>query len=172
MCGRKVIFVLTFLIHHLSYGEGLFVDSYDWDENPEFEQVQVDEADHNAIILKDLKTIEYYFDEDYNTLLQYYTIHTKIQVNTHEAVEIYNKHYMPMNRVLSIEDLRARVITREGVKEVEQIDLKDYDGEDDYSSYKYFAIEGVEIGSQIEYIYTFKMAPQLEGGREFSSRTN
>ncbi len=162
-----MIFVLAFLIHHLGYGEGLFLNSYDWDQSPIFEKVQVDEADQNAIILKDLKTIEYYFDDEYNTLLQYYTIHTKIQVNTHEAVEIYNKHYMPMNRVISIEDLRARVITKDGVKEIEKIDLKDYDSDDDYSSYKYFAIEGVEIGSQIEYIYTFKMAPQLEGGREF-----
>lgn len=80
MCCRKVIFTLAFLIHHIGYGEGLFVDDYDWDENPEFEQVQVDQANHNAIILKDLKTIEYYFDDNYNTLLQYYTIHTKIQV--------------------------------------------------------------------------------------------
>lgn len=143
----------------------LFFEAYDWESTANYEKVKFD--DQGAVILKDLKAIEFYFDSEYNTLLQLSTFHTKVQVNTHEAVEIYNKHYMPMNRVLAIEDLRVRVLSESGVREIEEIDLKDYQGQDDYSSYKYFAIDGVEVGSQIEYIYTFKMIPQLEGSREF-----
>jgi hypothetical protein len=159
-------FLMVFITFHTSsFGSVLFFQKYDWDFNPVFEKVQFD--GQSAVILKDLKAVEFFYDEDYNTLLQLYTVHNKIQVNTHEAVEIYNKHYMPMNRVLGIEDLRVRVITSDDVREIDEIDLKDYQGEDSYSSYKYFAIEGVEVGSQIEYIYTFKMLPQLEGSREF-----
>ena len=143
----------------------LFFEEYDWNYEPLFESTEA--KGQNAVILKDLKAIEYFFDADYNSLLQLYTVHSKIQVNTHEAVEKYNKHYMPMSRVLGIEDLRVRVIKDDRVIEIDEIDLKDYQGEDNYSSYKYFAIEGVEVGSQIEYIYTFKMLPQLEGGREY-----
>lgn len=146
-------------------GAALFFEKYDWNYEPEFENVAIN--GESAVILKDLKAIEFFFDDEYNTLLQLYTVHTKVQVNTHEAVEMYNKHYMPMNRVLGIEDLRVRVINNDQVREIEEIDLKDYQSEDEYNSYKYFAIEGVEVGSQIEYIYTFKMWPQLEGGREF-----
>ncbi len=164
---RQAIFLCLVAVNHFSYGSDLFFDEYDWQYEPEFEVIQLEFKDLNAIILKDLKVVEFFFDEEHNTLLQLYTVHTKIQVNTHEAIELYNKHYMPMNRVLGIEDLRVRVITNNGVKEIDEIDLKDYEGEDDYTSYKYFAIEGVEIGSQIEYIYTFKMLPQLEGSREF-----
>ncbi len=164
---RRSILLFFLLFQQFCYGTDLFYIEYDWEENPEFEVTSTENVDLNAVVLKDLKVVEFYFDEDYNTIMQLYTVHTKVQVNTHEAVELYNKHYMPMNRVIGIEDLRARVITKDEVKEIEEIDLKDYEGEDDYSSYKYFAIEGVEIGSQIEYIYTFKMMPQLEGGREF-----
>ena len=164
---RQTIFVILIVSHHFCFSAGLFFDDYDWDYDPEFEIVQIAEKGQNAIVLKDLKVVEFFFDEEYNTLLQLYTVHLKVQVNTHEAVELYNTHYMPMNRVIGIEDLRARVITNDDIKEIEEIDLKDFEGEDDYSSYKYFAIEGVEIGSQIEYIYTFKMLPQLEGSREF-----
>ena len=164
---RHTIFVILIVFPHFCFSAGLFFDDYDWDYDPEFEIVQIDEKGQNAIVLKDLKVVEFFFDEEYNTLLQLYTVHLKVQVNTHEAVELYNTHYMPMNRVIGIEDLRARVITNDDIKEIEEIDLKDFEGEDDYSSYKYFAIEGVEIGSQIEYIYTFKMLPQLEGSREF-----
>lgn len=164
---RFYIFIIFVFAHQFGVASSLFFDDYDWDFDPTFEQVEVDFTGQNAVILKDLKAIEYFFDEEYNTLLQLYTVHSKIQVNTHEAVELYNKHYMPMNRVLGIQDLRVRVITIEDVKEIDEIDLKDYEGEDEYSSYKYFAIEGVEVGSQIEYIYTFKMMPQLEGSREF-----
>ena len=162
-----LIFVLTVCLQHVVFGNPLFFDEYNWDFEPKFEVLDIPVKEHNAVVLKDLKAVEYYLDEDYNTLLQLYTVHTKVQVNTHNAVEMYNKLYMPMARVLSIEDLRARVITKESVKEIDDIDLKDYEGEDSYSSYKYFAIEGVEVGSQIEYIYTFKMTPQLEGTREF-----
>ncbi|MCK5702686.1 MAG: hypothetical protein KAI29_16090 [Cyclobacteriaceae bacterium] len=164
---RHTIFVILIVFPHFCFSAGLFFDDYDWDYDPEFEIVQIAEKGQNAIVLKDLKVVEFFFDEEYNTLLQLYTVHLKVQVNTHEAVELYNTHYMPMNRVIGIEDLRARVITNDDIKEIEEIDLKDFEGEDDYSSYKYFAIEGVEIGSQIEYIYTFKMLPQLEGSREF-----
>jgi len=164
--SQKFILILLFF-HQLCLGENLFFNEYDWEFKPVFEEVKISEEEQNAVILKDFKAIEFFFDEEYNALLQLYTVHSKIQVNTHEAVEMYNKHYMPMNRVLGIEDLRVRVITKEDVKEIDAVDLKDYEGEDNYSSYKYFAIEGVEIGSQIEYIYTFKMMPQLEGGREF-----
>ena len=166
---KPTIFLFFIIANQFCYGNshGLFFDDYDWNYEPGFEVVQIDGEGQNAIILKDLKVVEFFFDEEYNTLLQLYTVHSKVQVNTHEAIELYNKHYMPMNRVLGIEDLRVRVITDKGVNEIDEIDLKDYEGKDDYTSYKYFAIEGVEIGSQIEYIYTFKMLPQLEGSREF-----
>lgn len=164
---KQTFFILFVFTSHFCFSNGLFFDKYDWKNSPEFELVQLQDKDQSAIVLKDLKVVEFFFDEEYNTLLQLYTVHTKIQVNTHEAIEMYNKHYMPMNRVLAIEDLRVRVITDNEVKEIDEIDLKDHEGKDDYSSYKYFAIEGVEIGSQIEYIYTFKMMPQLEGSREF-----
>ena len=143
----------------------LFFDEYDWSYEPQFEEVLY--GDYGAVFLKDMKAVEFYFDGEYNALMQLYTVHAKIQVNTHEAVELYNKHYMPMSRVVGIEDLRVRVITNDEIREIDEIDLKDYQGSDSYSSYKYFAIEGVEVESQIEYIYTFKMVPQLEGGREF-----
>lgn len=164
---RQIFFIFFVATSHFCFSNGLFFDDYDWKNSPVFEHVQLEEKDRSVIILKDLKVIEFFFDEEYNTLLQLYTVHTKVQVNTHEAIEMYNTHYMSMNRVLSIEDLRVRVITNNDVKEIDEIDLKDYEGKDDYSSYKYFAIEGVEIGSQIEYIYTLKMSPQLEGSREF-----
>ncbi|MCG8311091.1 MAG: DUF3857 domain-containing protein [Cytophagales bacterium] len=164
---RALIFIFFLVTSQFCFADNLFYLNYNWESEPEFETQLAEASRQNAIILKDLKAIEFFFDEDYDALLQLYTVHSKIHVNTHEAVEMYNKHYMPMSRVLDIVDLRARVITKEETKEIERIDLKDYEGEDEYSSYKYFAIEGVEVGSQIEYIYTFKMSPQLEGGREF-----
>lgn len=164
---KQIFFIFFVSASHFGFSNGLFFDEYDWKDSPVFEHVQLEGKDQSAIILKDLKVVEFFFDKEYNALLQLYTVHSKVQVNTHEAIEMYNTHYMPMNRVLSIEDLRVRVITNSDVKEIDEIDLKDYEGKDDYSSYKYFAIEGVEIGSQIEYIYTLKMSPQLEGSREF-----
>jgi len=158
------LFGLLLLLNLSTKAAPLFYEAYDWSEEPVYELV--DEPGQNVVFLKDMKTIEFFYDTEFNSLVQYYTVHNKIQVNAHEAIEMYNKHYIATSRVLGIEDLRVRVITANGVKENDEVNLKDYQGEDKYSSYKYFAIDGVEIGSQIEYIYTLKMIPQLEGSRE------
>jgi len=163
----SLTFVIALFAFQNCLANSLFSTRYDWEYQPEFEVIDLTSSDDGAVVLKDLKAVEFYYDDTYQTMLQLYTVHSKVQVNNDQAIEMYNKLYMPMARVVEIEDLRARVITEEVVKEIEDIDLKDYEGEDSYSSYKYFAIEGVELGSQIEYIYTLKMTPQLEGAREF-----
>ncbi len=163
----KLIFVTLLLVSPTADACSLFYKDYQWSDPPVYEEMPSNGKTPGAVVLKDMKTVEFYFDDELDALMQLYTEHFKVTVNSHEAVERYNKHYIPMSRVLDIVDLKVRVITREGVREIDQIDLKDYQGEDDYSSYKYFAIDGVETGSQIEYIYTLKMKPQLEGEREF-----
>lgn len=162
----KIFLIIWLVVVGTADGAGLFFEKYDWIANPDYQPLEAPLDNENAVYLKNMKVLEYYFDEDANTLLQLYTRHVKIQVNTHEAVERFNKQYLPMSRVLDIEDLRVRVVTRNKVTEIDNVDLKDYQDEDSGMSYKYFAIEGVEVGSQIEYIYTLKMMPQLEGSRE------
>ncbi len=164
---EELIALIFLLISTYAGACSLFYENYEWATAPVYEELPADDHVPGAVVLKDLKTVEYYFDEELNALTQLYTEHFKVLVNSHEAVERYNKHYIPISRVLDIVDLKVRVITRDGVREIDEIDLKDYQGEDDYSSYKYFAIDGVETGSQIEYVYTLKMRPQLEGEREF-----
>ena len=57
----RLIFFLTLIVsHHFGYSKGLFFDDYDWNYDPEFEVVQIDEKDQNAIVLKDLKAIEFF----------------------------------------------------------------------------------------------------------------
>ncbi len=166
------IFRYTLLLAMCFWGQQIlaanyYYKTYDWEENPSLEKLNASDSDQLAIIEKDVRTIEYYYDNDYGTLMQYYTKHTRIRVNSSDAVEIYNKEYIPIARVVKISDLRARVITADGVKNVDKIELKDYEGNDKYSSFKYFAIEGVETGCEVEIIYTLKMSAKLDGGREF-----
>ena len=167
------IFKYTFILALLCLmGKNLlaadyYYKTYDWEKNPTLEKLESSDTDQLAIIEKDVRTIDYYYDSSYGTLMQYYTKHTRIRVNSNDAVEIYNKEYIPIARVTKIVDLRARVITADGVKNVDKIDLKDYEGNDKYSSFKYFAIEGVEKGCEVEIIYTLQMSAKLDGGREF-----
>jgi hypothetical protein len=162
LCG-----LLAMLIAGRLMAGDYFYEQYNWQDSTQLNVLEGAEADELAIILNDSKVIEYYHDNKYNTLLQYYTVHSRVRVNSNDAVELYNKEYIATGRVVEIMDLRARVITADGVSVIDEIDLKDYEGSDEYSSYKYFAIEGVEIGSEVEYIYTLKMLAKLDGSREF-----
>jgi hypothetical protein len=142
-------------------------ETYEWEKSPKLRALDENDAILPAVILKDIRTIEYFHDDESNDLMQYYTVHTRIRVNSNDAVEMYNKEYISMGRVREIVNIKARVVTKDRVKEVEEVELLDFEGSDDYSSFKYFAIEGVEVGSDVEFMYTLKMKAKLDGGREF-----
>lgn len=115
-----------------------------------------------AIILKDKHIIEYVYDKD-NSLKMVETVHKIIKVNTIESLLLFNKVYIHMDNVLNIIVLKARFINKLGViTELDSNNLKEIEnmgGE----SYKIFAIEGAEVGGEIEYFYTLQKKVNLYG---------
>src|SRR5687767_13775360 len=68
---------------------------------------------------------------------------------------MYNKIYIPVYRNAEMTDVRARTILKNG-KVIDLPASKIKEVEEDGRVYKLFAMEGVEKGSEVEYLYTMK----------------
>ena len=137
--------------------------NYDWEAAPSYTVDQT--SDESIIALKDSRVIEFYFDEN-NQFIQYSLEHRAYWLNSDDKIEAYNKVYLPYSSNSFLEANRARVITKEGkILELDKSKILTAKDEETQREYKYFAFEGIEKGSIIEYYYVVKKAPSYNGAR-------
>lgn len=118
-----------------------------------------------AVNLKNYKFIDYRV----GTTI-FYTIHRHIKVNSDEAIEWFNKVYIPMYNVTDVLEFKVRTVSPGGeVINLDKSVMKDHTDENGYK-YKIFALEGLQKGSEIEYYYTLRKERSYYG-REFFQST-
>jgi hypothetical protein len=92
----------------------------------------------------------------------------RIYVNSDDVIENYNKVFVPTREVSNVERLKVRTINKQGkVTDFDPKNLKVLDNVEGYGEFTIFAIEGVEKGSIIEYLYEFDMTPTVFGTEFF-----
>ena len=157
------LFLFCLLITGLSWSQQqeAFKD-YNWDENPEF---TVDAA-YEGDILGLLHRIEMDYRFEGENFVQYELEHRAVWLNSDDKIEAYNKVYLPYQSDSKLLRSRARVITKSGkIVVLDDSDIHTASDEETGKQYKYFAFEGVEKGSTIEYYYVVKKYPQYKGVR-------
>lgn len=138
--------------------------SYDWEANREW-TTGIEEDDESLIMIKN--HVQYDYAYEGNNLVVYQTYHKIYRVNNDEAVQRVNRIYIPLNSALDIPAVKARTISKEGkITELDKDNIKEVKDEDAGAGYKIFAIEGAEVGGDIEYFYTKKASANIFG-REF-----
>ncbi|RAK66833.1 DUF3857 domain-containing protein [Hymenobacter edaphi] len=133
---------------------GLTYADYKWQDRHARLPVSAADESQPAVILRDFTAREYAFDARHRPLM--YTVeHRIVRVNTDEGIEQYNKIYLPIDGDGQVVQLRARTVSPRGqVVEVADKDMKELkDGEGSRRNYRIIAVEGVEKGSEVEYIY-------------------
>lgn len=142
--------------------------NYAWQNHRELVKLTSEESLQAAMILKDMRIIEYFYD-DSNELKAIETVHKIIRVNTIDAVSMFNKVFIPIDNTLTIIVLKARFISATGkITELNYQNIKDLENINN-GTYKIFAIEGVEIGGEIEYYYSLEQKPRLFGRELFQT---
>jgi len=127
--------------------------SYTW-EYAQYDTVKKDYELENSIVIFEKKMVELFFSAD-NQFRQIEILHKKVQLNSNDAIEEYNTIYLPAStHTKKVLDQKTRVITKQGVvKELDNSAIQVKQNPESGKTYKYYAIEGVEIGSQIEFYY-------------------
>ncbi len=148
------VFCLSFFIS--VHAQDYQYKDYTWNKQPVTYTPTAEDEKQDAIGLKDKRVIEFIYD-DKGVLQMYYTHHIIVKILTQSAIEEFNKVYVPVTDASDIIDLKARSITKDGViQEVDKNNIKKVENLEDKGPFQIFAIEGLEVGSEVEYYYTIK----------------
>lgn len=157
------VFVLFFALH--SNAQELYYKAYDWDSLPALHALHPTEEQEEEITLRDKRIIQFAYDEQ-STLQEYSLKHIIVRVNSDKAIKRNNRIYIPFSSSGEILIEKARVVTSKGeVKTLNRDDIKEAKDEETNRIYRFFAVEGVDLGSEIEYLYVIKKAPAYTGSR-------
>ncbi|MGK0325676.1 MAG: hypothetical protein ACJA1D_001017 [Polaribacter sp.] len=143
----------------LSQGSPYF-NSYDWEQAPSYSAEEGSKEDMVAV--KEKTVTEFYFLK--GDLVEYFLEHKVLWLNSDDAIEEYNKIYLPFSSESELQVNKARVITPEGkLINLDKSKILTAKDEESGRTYKYFALEGISKGSFIEYLYVVKKAPTYMG---------
>ena len=167
---RLIFTVLLFSFSDYFFGQVKGkADSFNgsfWEEKPLLSKLNDQEKRSNAVYLADVNICTYgygsFLDSRTGTFYEDILIgenlyYKRIRLNTDKSVETFNKVYISMSNSRKIVNLKARAINKNGdVIEFDDSNKKEVDNYENYGPFTIFALEGIEVGSEIEYTYTIK----------------
>lgn len=145
---------------------GLYSTSFTWKDKPVLHSMPENFKTSSAVYLADNRIFLYKFED--KNMVQYNYLYKLIKVADDKGIETFNKIYIPVYRNSEINDIKARVITAAG-KVIDVPASKIKDEEIEGSRYRFFAMEGLDKGSEIEYSYVIKRSPGYFGSETFQT---
>ena len=157
-----ITFCLSLITYSFSNAQEPFYKSYNWDTIPKLHNLSTYDQQFGELDLKDYHVLEYYMDDNQMVCLN--LVHKIVRVANDKAIEKNNRIYLPLNDIAKIVVNKARVINSQGiVKELKDEDIKESVDEQTKVTYKYFALEGVDKGSEIEFLMVIKQNAEVYG---------
>lgn len=155
------IVILLCALFFTQFANAQFIkpENFTFPSTPEKIEVDKQFKDASAVVLKDIRIMNFFYDKDnYKKGLQsLFSTYKVIQINDTRAIESYNKIYIPLSGVIDILDIRARTISPTGViVELNKTNIKEVENKEGEGAYKIFAVEGLEKGSRLEYYFKVK----------------
>ncbi len=155
----KIVTLLFFIIVTLTHAQtatDFVYKKYTWDPNPKLHELTEKEKEGNYFVLKDKIILEQAYEAS-GQLIEYVTRHTIIHFNNEKGIEEMNKIYVSYTDILEEMDLKGRTITSDGkIIPLSKSSVKKVDNIENSGSFLIFAMEGIDKGGEIEYLYTNK----------------
>lgn len=154
----KTMLAILLVAGALNLANSQIID-YQWQDQREPYNLSQEELSYPAIFLYNYTAYQYLWEnKDKDKNLELYTLtHKIVKVNQDDAIEQFNKIYIPTENVIEILQLKARAISQDGkVTLLDEKNIKELQDESSEKGFKIFAIEGVELGSEIEYYFISK----------------
>ncbi|MTI31851.1 DUF3857 domain-containing protein [Xanthovirga aplysinae] len=147
-------------------------DEYKWEAKPSRTKLRKEYKDYPAVVLRNYVAYEFTYGGENRELGLYSVEHRTIRVNNDDAIQAFNKIYIPVANEDDIIDIKARSINKKGeIIELDRENIKELKDEEEAQTLKIFAVEGVEKGSEIEYYFILKQSPNFFGRTYFQSKT-
>ena len=135
---------------------------WDFEDSTSLTSINVNDTNISVVILKCFVSKELIYEND--NLVEYFLLHKKVKLLTDKGITEYNKIYIPLSTESEMVIEKARLINSQGeIKELSKADIKEATDEESERKYRYFAIDGADINSEVEYIFMFKQSPSYRG---------
>jgi hypothetical protein len=137
-------------------GQATEFSGYNWSTFASAPVNDTVKAVNGSVITLDRRITEVYINKD-DFFEEINVFHRKIRVLTHDAINNFNKIYIPVNNVIEVLAVRARFISHEGkITELSEGSIHEVENLENKGNYQTFAIEGAETGGEIEYYYILR----------------
>ncbi len=154
--------ILFILLSQIGIAQDPEFKSYDWEPNPSY---SISDTSQSLVAVKHHVIDEFYFKSD-KELVEYYLEHKVLWLNSDDKIEEYNKIYLPFSGSSKLLVSKARVInTRGEIIELDESKVLSASDEETGRQYKYFALEGIDKGSFVEFYYVIEQYPEYRGKR-------
>lgn len=161
--NTRIITVFLLFVSAIISAQSESLANYTWDANPKY-SVSAEDSKEDMIALKDKVIVEFFFDN--NNFSERFVEHRVLWLNSDDRIEEFNKIYLPYTGSTQLEVSKARVIKKNGeIIELDKSKILSAEDEETGRKYTYFALEGIEKGSFIEYFYIQKKSPSYTGRR-------
>lgn len=148
-----------------AFGQSPYIP-YEWEENRKMFEQKEEYADVSLYAIAQNIQYQYAYDEVTSDFICYKTTHKIYKVNNDEAISSTNRIYIPLYSTLELMAVKARAFTPDGrVVLLDEKNIKEL--EDEESGYRIFAIEGAEVGGEIEFYFTQKTRGNTFGKEVF-----
>lgn len=163
---KRIVYLVVMLLLLAQFGNAqvLKFSTYQWEENPKHYSGTATDKEIPVITLKDKQATEFVYTKEF-ILEKYDFVHQIIVVNSAEGISNNNKIYIPSG--INFVYQRARVISPAGkITVFSEKDIKEALNDETKTKYRYFALEGIELGSIIEHLYYLQQPVNYSGTRE------
>jgi hypothetical protein len=139
---------------------------YSWEERPTYQPIPDEYKSEDRVGLFSFERYEYYHNEE-GDLMVFQTIHRKYRALNDKAVNELNTLSVDVEDGVELVDIQARTINKNGdIVLFDKSNIKEITDDESRDKYKIFAIDGIELGSDIEYIMV-KNIPSSYFGRSY-----
>jgi hypothetical protein len=153
---NKIILSLLLTIFTTTWCLAINGFQYDWEKDRKRYPLTEEEQAMTELVLK--HHTEYHYALEDNQFVMYTTTHKVVLVNNSEAVQKWNRISIPMYSTIDLVEVKARVIGKDGkVVNFDKNNLKELKDDERGSAFRVFAMEGVTLGSEIEFFFVKKM---------------
>lgn len=152
----KKLLIITVLFIPLFLSAQNEFESYNWNTIPAQNRADTIKNVDGTVVLLERRITEIYLNAK-DIFEEIYVFHKKVKVESHQAVDEQNKIYIPVKDVIDILKIEARFISPNGkITNLKNESIKEVENLENNGNFKTFAIEGAEVGGQIEYYYILR----------------
>ena len=160
---KKYIILILIALSIQSFGQAEF-EKYNWDTFPTVPGQDTIKCVNGAAVTLERRIFETYINAE-KAFDEIYVYHRKVKIDAHNALGRFNKIYVSLDDVIEIIDIQARFIAPNGkITLLPKESIKEIANMDNEGDYKTFAIEGAELGGQIEYFYVLRKKFETHAG--------